>query len=170
MPRNLIYSLPLAVFALLLLAASITLFHPERKHGQALLVGKPAPVFAVQEFSAGDWRGRTVAVNFFSSWCPPCEAEFPALGILTKQYGVPLYGFDYKDDPEDLQKFLARLGNPYAAIAPDADGQIALAWGSTGVPATFIVDREGIIRYRHDAPLTPEDIHNVIAPLLETLK
>ena len=92
-------------------------------------------------------------VNVWASWCAPCRAEHPTITQLAEE-GIPVYGLNYKDNPDNAQAFLAELGNPYAAIGADDTGRVALDWGVYGVPETFIVDGEGRVRYRFAGPLT----------------
>ena len=112
--------------------------------------------------------GEASLVNVFASWCPPCRAEHPVLMRLA-QDGVPIWGVNYKDEPEDARAFLAELGDPYRAIGADRSGRTAIDWGVYGYPETFVVDRRGRIRYRHVGPLTPHDLEARIRPLLDRL-
>ncbi len=77
---------------------------------------------------------------------------------LKSEKGIVIYGVNYKDNSGSRRDYLARLGNPYAAITPDPNGQLAILWGTYGVPETFVIDSAGRIRYRHSAPLTPKDV------------
>ncbi len=91
-------------------------------------------------------------VNFWASWCPPCRAEHPALMQLAAER-VPIYGVNKSDDPGDARKFLQDLGNPFASINVDPNGREALDWGVVALPETFIVDGDGIVRYRFPGPI-----------------
>jgi cytochrome c biogenesis protein CcmG/thiol:disulfide interchange protein DsbE len=139
------------------------------------MIDKPAPDFALPALVA-DKPGiaRTdldgpLLVNFFASWCVPCRAEHPMLGVLAKQ-GVPLLGIAWKDKPEDARAWLAELGDPYRRLAIDRDGRVGIDFGVYGVPETYVIDRTGKIRYRQAGPITPEDMKEKIAPLLAALK
>ena len=103
-------------------------------------------------------------VAFFASWCPPCEAEYPALTTLSGH--IPLYGISFMDAPSNTQKFIKRLGNIYTKLGNDINGIAADKWRVSGVPATFIINNKGQILYRHDGPLTQADIEEKIQPLL----
>jgi cytochrome c biogenesis protein CcmG/thiol:disulfide interchange protein DsbE len=83
---------------------------------------------------------------------------------------VRVVGLDYRDTPELGAAFLARHGNPYALALLDPQGRGSLAWGVTGVPETFIVDRHGIVRLRHTGPVTAQDLQQRLLPLIERLK
>ena len=139
------------------------------------LVGRPAPEFALPPIegqgtalSTADLKGKVSLVNVFASWCPPCRAEHPILMRLARE-GVPIFGINYKDRPEDAKKFLAELGDPYRAIGADRTGRAAIDWGVYGYPETFVVDRDGIVRYRHVGPIMPHDLEIRIRPLLKEL-
>jgi cytochrome c biogenesis protein CcmG/thiol:disulfide interchange protein DsbE len=139
------------------------------------LIDKPAPTFSLPPiegrrdgFASGDLAGQVALVNVFASWCAPCRAEHPILMRLARD-GVPIYGINHKDRPEDALRFLAELGNPYRAIGADRDGRVSLEWGVYGYPETFVIDREGRIRYRHVGPIMPEHLERTILPLLRKL-
>jgi cytochrome c biogenesis protein CcmG/thiol:disulfide interchange protein DsbE len=145
-------------------------------HGvPSALLGKPVPDFtlpapegsAQPAFGAADLHGteRPVLVNFFASWCVPCVIEHPQLMALQRQ-GVPIWGIAYKDKPRDALGFLARHGNPFARLAADEPGRIAIEWGLYGVPETYLVDRQGIIRWRWAGPITEDTLSADLMPLL----
>ncbi|WP_245155618.1 DsbE family thiol:disulfide interchange protein [Paracoccus ravus] len=104
-------------------------------------------------------------VNFWASWCPPCRAEHPTLTELAKE--IPVYGIDLKDPEANATAFLAEHGDPFKALASDPRGRIAIDWGVTAPPETFIIDGEGRILYRHVGPLIREDYTNRFLPQLE---
>ncbi len=138
------------------------------------LIGKPVPDFALPAqapdgagFAAADLRaaGRPVLVNFFASWCVPCVIEHPQLMALARE-GLPIWGVAYKDKPEAAGSFLSRHGNPFARVARDAPGGVAIDWGVYGVPESFLIDARGVIRWRYAGPLTPEVVDEQLRPLL----
>jgi len=136
------------------------------------LIGKPAPALDLQRL-AGDGalpQGEVWVLNVFASWCAPCRAELPQLGDLASQAGVRVVGLDYRDTPELGAAFLKRHGNPYALSLLDPQGRGSLAWGVTGVPETFVIDRRGIVRLRHTGPVTADDLKQRLLPLIEKLK
>lgn len=139
------------------------------------LVGKPAPALDLERLdataAAGEpLKGQVWVLNVFASWCAPCRAELPVLGQLTEQSGVRVVGLDYKDTPELGQAFLKRHGNPYAFTWRDPEGKGSLAWGVTGVPETFVIDRKGVVRLRHTGPVTTEDLNKRLLPLIKKLQ
>lgn len=160
--------LPLGFFLILVVGGLLLLGRSGAPKPDAMLVGEPVPAFALDAFRGPDIKGQVSVINIFASWCLPCEAEHPMI-VRLKQAGVKIYGINYKDSPEGLRKFLARRGDPYDSIGNDTDGQAALSLGVTGVPSTFIVDRDGIIRYRLDMPVTEPELNNVILPLIQDL-
>jgi cytochrome c biogenesis protein CcmG/thiol:disulfide interchange protein DsbE len=170
------YLLPVALFALLALAFHRGLETDPNVLPSALL-DKPAPDFALPPlagsgdagFSSADLAGKVSVVNIFASWCVPCRAEHPVLNALARSSGAPIYGINYKDKPEAARAFLAELGNPYARIGAD-DGRVGIEWGVYGVPETFVVDRQGHIRYRHVGQMTEADLKQRILPLIEKLE
>ena len=104
-------------------------------------------------------------VNYWASWCAPCRVEHPHLTALAEE-GVPIYGINYKDDPEKAMAFLAELGNPYLAMGADESGRTAIDWGVYGVPETYVIDAQGRIVLRYAGPLTPEVMESRILPAL----
>lgn len=142
-------------------------------HGlPSVLLGKPAPAFtlgAVEDppFTAADLAtaGRPVLLNFFASWCVPCVIEHPQLMAL-KREGVPIFGVAYRDQPADALAFLARRGNPYQRLGADPESRAAADWGVTGVPETFLLDKQGIVRWRWAGPVDETTLQRDLLPLL----
>mgnify|MGYP001627404495 CR=1 FL=1 len=142
------------------------------------LIGRPPPEFALPAvegaglpaLSSADLRGlaRPVVVNFWASWCVPCIIEHPQLMALSRE-GVPVLGINYKDRAADARGFLARHGNPYQRLGADEPGRVSIDWGVYGVPETYILDRQGIIRWRWAGPITPEILREDVTPLLRRL-
>jgi len=127
------------------------------------LVGRPVPNISLPTLAEGQPVSlREMAsegpmiVNFFASWCAPCEIEHPVLMGL-KGDAVRVVGVAYKDAPQNSQAFLDRLGDPFAEILVDRDGRAGVEFGVTGVPETFVVGRDGVILAKHTGPLTEAD-------------
>ncbi len=138
------------------------------------LLDKPAPDFALPPLlpnkpglATADLKGAPVLVNVWASWCVPCRAEHPVLTRLARE--VPVFGFNYKDKPEDARRFLVELGDPYRRIGTDPSGRVGIDWGVYGVPETYVVDAEGRIRHRHVGPLTDRVVAETIRPLMKSL-
>jgi len=159
MKRNFLYALPALTFLAFSVLAALFLMSGKNPAAiQSPLLGKPVPAFAVDGLANTDIKGPAL-INFFASWCIPCEAEHPVLKTLGTEFDI--YGISYKDDAAARDKFLARLGNPFKKTGNDPDGIAAIAFGVSGVPSTLVVDAEGIIVYRHDAPITEENIEAI---------
>ena len=111
-----------------------------------------------------------VVVNVWASWCVSCRAEHPVLNQLARSSEVPILGLNYKDGREVAQQWLRQRGDPYTVSAFDEDGRAGLDWGVYGVPETFVIDRQGIIRHKHIGPLTREVVTSEILPLVARLE
>jgi cytochrome c biogenesis protein CcmG/thiol:disulfide interchange protein DsbE len=112
--------------------------------------------------------GRPILVNFFASWCVPCLIEAPTLMTLSKE-NVPIWGIAYKDKPTAALQFLASNGNPYQRLAMDLPGRVAIDWGVYGVPETYLIDRNGVVRWRQAGPITPDVLESELRPLLRSV-
>lgn len=170
------YFLPLAIFFGLVyfLWRGLSL---DPKVIPSALLNKPAPQFSLaqlqapeQTLSAADMKGQVWLLNVWGSWCVSCRYEHPVLNDLAKQQLVPIIGLNWKDRPEDAIAWLARFGNPYQTSVMDRDGRVAIDFGVYGAPETFVIDKAGMIRHKHTGPISPDDLRNVIVPLLRELK
>jgi len=139
------------------------------------LIDQPAPDFALpplqgaeRGFASADLQGHVSLVNVFASWCTPCRAEHAVLNVLAQSKRVPIFGIDYKEKHDVALAWIGELGNPYTRIGAD-DGRVGIDWGVYGVPETFVVDRNGRIRYKHVGPLTQADVERTILPLVAIL-
>ncbi len=173
--RYLKYLLPLGIFLGLVafLVAGLSL---NPKEVPSPLIGKPAPAFRLpllenESVSLGreDMLGKVWMINVWASWCVACREEHPLLVEFSRKKLLPIYGLNYKDERKAGLKWLANFGNPYEASLFDNDGKVGIDWGVYGVPETFIVDRQGLIRFKHIGPLTPEVIEQQIEPLVRQL-
>lgn len=117
----------------------------------------------------GDFDGQITVLNFFASWCAPCRAEHPLIKSLRDIPGIRVVGITFKDTPEDTERYLSELGDPYQAIGTDHDGRAGIEFGLTGVPETYVIDRNGIIRYRLAQPLDFGRLEKELKPLLVEL-
>ena len=139
------------------------------------LVGRPAPSLKAPALRPGEaalsdallHTGKPVLVNFFASWCTPCLAEQPLLERLAKKEGVTIIGVAWKNKPEEARAWLQRLGDPFAAAGYDLDGSMAVNWGLSGVPETFLIDAKGIVRLHIRAAILEKDVESRILPLLK---
>ena len=169
------FLLPLALFAGLvgLLAVGLTL---KPREVPSPLVGKPAPAFSLpllhapdQTLALQDLRGKVWLLNVWASWCVACREEHPVLVDLARSSVVPIYGLNYKDQRADALQWLQRFGNPYRQSMSDTAGLVGIDFGVYGVPETFVIDKAGVIRFKHIGPVTPEVLREKILPLVRQL-
>ena len=163
---------PLALLLLIVAALVWRLATPADTSVHSQLEGQAVPAFTLapalpMKPSVGSSdlaTGRAHLVNVFASWCVPCVAEVKVLQVLRRQ-GVVIDGIDIRDRPDDLAEFLGRNGDPYERIGSDPQSRVQMAFGSSGVPESFIVDGHGIIRYQHIGPIEGSDVPMILAKL-----
>lgn len=169
------FLIPLGLFLLLVafLGAGLKL---DPSEVPSPLIGKPAPNFALPQlgapsakFSSADMKGKVWMLNVWASWCVSCRQEHPLLVEYSKSGTTPIYGLDYKDPPADAERWLKQFGNPYALSVADADGRVGIDFGVYGVPETYVIDKQGVIRYKQIGPVTAEVLSKKIQPLLADL-
>jgi cytochrome c biogenesis protein CcmG/thiol:disulfide interchange protein DsbE len=174
--RRLLFLAPLLVFAALLVYFALGLQRdPQRL--PSVLIDQPVPDFdlppvpgsAKPGLSSAGLKGQVQLVNVFASWCAPCRIEQPVLLRLARDEKLPIQGINYKDKADAALTWLTKEGDPYQAVGFDQNGRTAIDWGVYGVPETFIVDRDGRIRYRFPGPLTPDVVEREIMPRLKEL-
>ena len=175
MPR-LLFVLPLLLFGAIAAYFAVGLTKDPSILPSAL-IDKPAPEFELPQlydakpgFATADLGGEVKLVNVFASWCVPCKVEHPVFMRFAEKNDTPLYGINYKDKTTDAVAWLNQLGDPYRRIGQDLSGRVGIDWGVYGVPETYIIDREGRIRYRHVGPVLPDAMEETILPLIEELK
>jgi cytochrome c biogenesis protein CcmG/thiol:disulfide interchange protein DsbE len=173
--RALKFLIPLALFAVLavFLYRGLSL---NPREVPSPLIGKPAPAFALprlddpaQTVRLEDMKGKVWVLNVWASWCTPCREEHPLVIALASTKRVPIYGLNYKDQGPAARRWLEQLGNPYTATLVDADGRVGIDFGVYGVPETFVIDGQGIVRYKHIGPLTADAVRNRLEPVLKDL-
>jgi cytochrome c biogenesis protein CcmG/thiol:disulfide interchange protein DsbE len=173
--KSLRFLIPLAVFGVLavFLFAGLGL---NPREVPSPLIGKPAPAFALPRLDdpdktvrREDLLGKPWVLNVWASWCAPCREEHPLVVELARKHPVAVIGLNYKDRPGDARTWLERLGNPYAATLIDFDGKVGIDFGVYGVPETFVIDRQGVVRFKHVGPLTPKVVEQKLVPLLREL-
>ena len=171
MNRRPIFWVPLGVALVVILGLFLwPLLRPPSRTIQSQLVGEPVPEFALPPalpgrpgLSSASLRGgEPRVVNIFASWCIPCRAEAPQLDALARR-GVPIDGIAVRDRPQDLAGFLASWGDPFRAIGADNDRRVQIALGSAGVPETFVIDGQGVIRHQHIGAINPQDVPAIVA-------
>ena len=141
------------------------------------LIGKPAPDFTLPvlhnpdfQVSAADLRGAPYLLNVWGSWCYACREEHAVLTAFAETKRMRVVGYNWKDGKEDALRWLEQFGNPFYVVLADPEGRYALDWGVAGAPETFVVDAEGIVRWKYTGPLTDEVVATQLMPLVEQLE
>ncbi len=175
------FVIPITLFAVLGLLLGYAIYEMQRgdyspRTIPSPLVGKPLPAFSLptladpkHQLGPAQLRGRVYLLNVWASWCVSCREEHPLLNELVRNKTVTLIGLNYKDQREDALAWLKELGNPYETSLSDLDGRFGIEIGVYGVPETFVIDKEGVIRYKHVGPLTPATLERKLLPLIKQL-
>jgi len=171
--------IPLSIFAALVIFLAIGLtLNP--KDVPSPLIGKPAAEFKLKQlgsdepFSPSQLKGKVWILNIWASWCVSCKQEHKLLvdlsnnEVLKNQYA--LVGLNYKDTTTEALDWLQKYENPYHFVVEDPNGRAGIDWGVYGVPETFVIDKEGIIRHKFTGPLTKTLVKETLIPLLKELK
>ena len=171
--------LPLAIFGLVaaLLAAGVWLSrNPDRDALPSPLIGRQAPAFrlpvlheAGRLVTDADLRGAPYVLNVWGSWCPGCRDEHAVLTRFAETRRVRVVGYNWKDERADALRWLEQFGNPYWVVLVDYEGHTAIEWGIYGAPETFLVDADGIVRWKHVGPMTDETVRDRLLPALEAI-
>lgn len=171
--------LPFAIFVALALLLLLRLFAGDASRLPSALIGKEVPHFSLPPlagledhpgFSDAELRqGHVTVVNVFASWCVPCHQEHAILMQLAADpaltaSGVVIAGLAYKDEPDNIRRFLGQAGDPYKMIGADKSGRTSIDWGVYGVPETFIVKGDGTIAYKFIGPMSEEAMKSVLLP------
>ena len=169
--------LPLIIF-ILLLAAFFYLLVIDRNPSEipSNLLNKNVPTFETnilfknKRFISKNEFGKEITlVNFFATWCKPCLNEHKYIKLFSDEKKLRIIGVNYKDKPNNTKKWLEKLGNPYSEVLLDKNGNIGIDWGVYGIPETFVINSEGVIKYRHVGAITKKDF-NKINILISKLK
>lgn len=147
------------------------------KYVPSPLIDKPTPEFILptlanpeQTFSPEQMKGKVWLFNVWATWCVACRSEHEVLNVMAKQGGVTIVSLNYKDERAKAMQWLKRLGNPYETTAMDVDGRVGINWGVYGTPESFVIDRKGIIRYKHVGPISVDDARDLIIPMMAKLE
>ncbi|OFZ69327.1 MAG: thiol:disulfide interchange protein [Betaproteobacteria bacterium RBG_16_58_11] len=169
------FLVPFALFVALIIFFAIGLNRDPREIPSPL-INQAAPAFTLQQlqapakqFSPADMRGQVWLLNVWASWCVSCRDEHPVLVDLAKRNLVPIVGLNYKDQRPDALQWLAQFGNPYVLSVTDFDGRIGIDYGVYGVPETYVIDKQGVIRMKHIGPVTPQVLQDKILPKVREL-
>ena len=171
--------LPLAVVVALgvLLGAGVWMSRkPNREALPSPLIGKQAPAFSLpvlheptRMFGTQDLRGAPYLLNVWGSWCPSCRDEHPVLTRFAETKRLRVVGFDWKDEQADALAWLEQFGNPYWIVVRDYEGRTAIDWGIYGAPESYLVDAQGVVRWKFTGPLTDEVVQSQLLPALAQL-
>lgn len=174
--RQLLFIFPLFVFTILTVFLWKGLSLDPHKLPSALL-NKPVPKFqlttvseAGQLFTDRNLHGQISLLNVWATWCSSCRVEHLVLMDIEHDYQIPIYGLDYKDQRLSAIQWLQQVGNPYKLVGFDGSGSVAIDWGVYGTPETFIIDKNGIIRYKFIGPLTQEAWQEELLPIVRGLQ
>ena len=186
------FLIPLVLFLGLVVFLAVGLNRDPREIPSPL-INKPAPEFSLPmldhdtRFSPADMRGKVWLLNVWASWCVSCREEHPVLVAFAQKNNLPIVGLSYKEiQPQDPaykldapaklqlarergQAWLKRHGNPYVTSVMDLDGRVGIQYGVYGVPETYVIDRDGVIRYKRVGVVTPELLADKILPLVQEL-
>ena len=176
--KRLVFLLPLVVFLVIgtYLGIGLTL-DPQKL--PSMLEGEPVPSFNLKPlegrddagFASADLKGEVSLVNVFGSWCVACRVEHPFLMRIKENGWVPVHGIDWREpDRTAGPNWLRQHGDPYTLIGDDPNSQAAIAFGVTGAPETFLVDRAGVIRYKHVGPINQKVWDETLWPLIQHLR
>ena len=170
------YLIPLAIFILLIALFGLGLQYDPRKVPSPL-IDKPVPAFALPElhspdstFTAENLKGQVSLLNVWASWCVACRQEHPLLVELSRSNIIAIYGLNYKDTREEALRWLNNYGDPYDLSIFDQSGKVGIDFGVYGVPETYLLDKNAIIRYKHIGPITQDILEKKLLPLIKQLK
>jgi cytochrome c biogenesis protein CcmG/thiol:disulfide interchange protein DsbE len=170
--RRLLIWAPLALFVVVFGLVASGLFAPGERAVKSAMIGQPAPAFTLPALLPGkpgvDSKtfadGKPRLVNVFASWCGPCIAEAPQL-MKMREMGIEIVGIATADTPEAMLGFLTRNGDPFTAIGDDRNRKVQFAFGSAGVPETFVIDGKGKVTYQHIGYVGPQDMPKLLEAL-----
>lgn len=169
------FIIPLGLFLVLVVFLAVGLSRDPHEVPSPL-INKPAPAFTLPQlkdpgktFSAADMRGKVWLLNVWASWCVTCREEHPLLFEYARSGAVPIYGLNYRDKREDALAWLGELGDPYVLSASDTDARVGINYGVYGAPESYLIDRNGVIRFKQIGPITPDIWEKTIVPLAREL-
>ena len=167
------YLIPLLLF----LGLGVLLFSglgKDTRYVPSPLIDKPAAAFVLPELrddtrsiDAKQFTGTPYLLNVWGSWCVECRIEHPVLTRFAESRRVRVVGYNWKDEPADALRWLEQFGNPFWLVLADVDGRSAIDWGIYGAPETFLVDRNGVVQWKHVGPLSDEIIAKELMPALQ---
>ncbi len=174
MTRGLI---PLLGFAALIVILAVAILRGNSDRLSYNLLEAPFPEFELAELyeegrivGEDDISGQITLVNIFGTWCVPCKAEHPKWMEITEQDNIRIVGLNWRDSRDKAKVWLKQLGDPYDFVIFDQRGELVIAMGATGAPETYVIDQDGLIRYKHVGMITDEIWSEILAPLIQKLE
>ncbi len=176
------YLIPFGIFMAIMAIFVLGLYKMKQdpnfvRNVPSVLIGRPAPAVELPDlFDQGKtikssaYMGQVWLLNVWGTWCVECWREHPYLVHLAKTEGLKVFGIDWRDDAEAAKKMLGEKGNPFMAVGFDPESRVAMDWGVTGAPETFVIDKKGVIRWKNAGPITPELWQGELKPLLQKLE
>ena len=179
--NRLLYLAPIAVFAILAVFFTMQLIQVQQgedpRQLESVLINREVPPFSMEPLpgrgmglSSEDLKGQVSLYNIFGSGCGACLAEHPFLIKIKENGWVPIHGIDWRDDPGEGYKWLMKHGDPYTRVGADPNSKVAIDFGVTGAPESFIVDKNGVVRYKHIGPIDQQVWDEILAPKIEALR
>lgn len=174
--RLLLFLIPLFLFVVVGLFLGLGL-RSDPSILDSALIGKTVPSFKLQDIYEPNkthddltvFRGKPMLLNVWATWCPTCRAEHSYLNKLAGQ-GMFIVGLNYKDDRDKAITWLNELGDPYQVSLFDGDGMLGLDMGVYGAPETYLINSDGVIKYRHVGNVNEQIWQEKIKPMFEQLK
>ncbi|MES9845851.1 MAG: DsbE family thiol:disulfide interchange protein [Candidatus Sedimenticola sp. PURPLELP] len=170
------FLIPLGIFLVIVafLGVGLTL---NPRDVPSVLINKKAPEFSLPDLydptktvDSASMKGKVWLLNVWGTWCPECWREHDFLVYLKKYEGVPIVGIDWRDDPVEARAMLEQKGDPFFAVGMDEDSQAVMDWGVYGAPETFLIDKQGMIRWKHTGSVTPDLWRETLKPLMAKLE
>ncbi len=144
---------------------------------ESALLGQPVPAFSLedldnpgQQLDASLFRGQVQLLNVWGTWCPACRDEHDDLMWLAREQGVSIVGLNYKDNRDDALVWLDRLGDPYSTNIYDPQGRLGFDLGVYGAPETFVIDAQGVVRYRHVGVVNKKVWQDTLLPVINQVR
>jgi len=170
------FIVPFALFVLLAIFLFVGL-NRDPSYVPSPLIGKPAPEFSLPSLqdasypvSSKELLGQPWVLNVWGTWCGGCRQEHDTLIAIARTKAAPIVGLNWKDDNALAQQWLRDLGNPYSVVAEDREGRVAIDWGVYGAPETFLIGPDGVVLYKHIAPMTMEVWNREFLPRIEAAR
>ncbi len=177
MKKKILISPIILFFLILLVFFYLLIIDRNPSELPSVLINKKVPAFEAKLLlenktfiSPNEFKNETTLVNFFATWCKPCRDEHHYLRKLSDEKGLKIIGINYKDDSKRTIKWLEKLGNPFSSVLLDPNARLGIDWGVYGLPETFIVNSNGMIKYRLVGPITKRNYDAFVLKVKEVKK